>query len=69
MPLVQLEPLEAAGDHGAETRVSFAGEEESPDPDPSCRENLRRLEWLVLGYDVDADEGRRTAPNSTNRAI
>ena len=28
---------------------------------PRCRAILERLEWLVLGYDVDAGEGRRLA--------
>jgi acetyl/propionyl-CoA carboxylase alpha subunit/acetyl-CoA carboxylase carboxyltransferase component len=61
-PLVQLNPLETAAEHDAETRVSFRGDEESAAPRPEqCRENLQRLEWLVLGYDVAAGEGRRIA--------
>ena len=61
-PLVQLEPDEAAV-AGASTadRVSFAAAAVVAGPEPGlrCLENLRRLEWLTLGYDIGADEVRR----------
>ena len=59
-PLVALEPLEAETAPAAGERVRFV----PPHPPvPSvaperCRENLRRLQWLVLGYDIDARRGR-----------
>jgi acetyl/propionyl-CoA carboxylase alpha subunit/acetyl-CoA carboxylase carboxyltransferase component len=62
-PLLRLEALEedphAAGSAG--DRVSFAPpepEHELPAP-RRCVENLRRLEWLMLGYDVSDAEVRR----------
>ncbi len=61
-PLLQLDPLEGGEEHNPTPRVSFAGDEEPHRERPArCRVNLQRLEWLVLGYDVDADEGRRIA--------
>ncbi|MBV9416704.1 MAG: hypothetical protein JO363_17105, partial [Solirubrobacterales bacterium] len=61
-PLVALEPIErtpAPPSRGE--RLSFASlmpsEHAAPDP---CRENLRRMEWLVLGYDIGAPEVERT---------
>jgi acetyl/propionyl-CoA carboxylase alpha subunit/acetyl-CoA carboxylase carboxyltransferase component len=61
-PLVQLDPLEAGEERDEATRVSFAADDQRP-PERSerCHANLQRLEWLVLGYDVEADEGRRIA--------
>jgi acetyl/propionyl-CoA carboxylase alpha subunit/acetyl-CoA carboxylase carboxyltransferase component len=60
-PLVVLEPIEQPASTTAGERLSFASLTRSRDapPDP-CRENLRRMEWLVLGYDIDAAEVRRT---------
>ena len=60
-PLVALEPIEQSAPAIPGERLSFASLTASADgaPDP-CRENLRRMEWLVLGYDVDAAEVRRT---------
>jgi acetyl/propionyl-CoA carboxylase alpha subunit/acetyl-CoA carboxylase carboxyltransferase component len=61
-PLVQLDPLEAVEERGGTTRVTFeAGDERPLERSEGCRAKLRRLEWLVLGYDVEADEGRRLA--------
>ncbi len=60
-PLLALEPLDGGPPPAAGERVSFA----PPEPLPAsvaperCRENLRRLEWLVLGYDIDAAEVER----------
>jgi acetyl/propionyl-CoA carboxylase alpha subunit/acetyl-CoA carboxylase carboxyltransferase component len=61
-PLLRLEPLDdepsaaATGD-----RVAFAPGEPEPDARASrrCVENLRRLEWLMLGYDIADAEVRR----------
>jgi acetyl/propionyl-CoA carboxylase alpha subunit len=61
-PLLRLEPLgdepstAATGD-----RVSFATMEGEPDlrAPRRCLENLRRLEWLMLGYDIGDEEVRR----------
>ncbi|MBV8999505.1 MAG: hypothetical protein JO304_10615, partial [Solirubrobacterales bacterium] len=60
-PLVVLEPIEKPAPTTSSERLSFVSLTRSanPAPDP-CRENLRRMEWLVLGYDVDAAEVRRT---------
>ena len=56
--------IEAIG-HGTQAppgeRLSFASLAPSSEPAPDpCRENLRRMEWLVLGYDIDAAEVERT---------
>jgi acetyl/propionyl-CoA carboxylase alpha subunit/acetyl-CoA carboxylase carboxyltransferase component len=60
-PLVALEPIEQHAKTPQGERVSFAGLTAPPDaaPDP-CRENLRRMEWLVLGYDIATTEVERT---------
>jgi acetyl/propionyl-CoA carboxylase alpha subunit/acetyl-CoA carboxylase carboxyltransferase component len=60
-PLVALEAFERSAQQPAGERLSFASLTASvePAPDP-CRENLRRMEWLVLGYDIGADEVQRT---------
>ena len=61
-PLLQLDPLEDGEERNPTPRVSFAGDEEPHrERPPRCRAILERLEWLVLGYDVDAGEGRRLA--------
>ncbi len=57
-PLLVLDPLADNSEVPSGTRVSFAplavaAEAEPRDP---CRENLRRLQWLVLGYDIAGDE-------------
>ncbi len=60
-PLVVLEPIEQPAPTTPGERLSFVSLTPSAAaaPDP-CRENLRRMEWLVLGYDIDAAEVRRT---------
>jgi acetyl/propionyl-CoA carboxylase alpha subunit/acetyl-CoA carboxylase carboxyltransferase component len=60
-PLVVLEPIEQRAQETSGERLSFVSLTPSAaaPPDP-CRENLRRMEWLVLGYDIDAAEVRRT---------
>jgi len=60
-PLVALEAIEKAVDPTPGDRLSFESLTAPPDagPDP-CRENLRRMEWLVLGYDIGATEVQRT---------
>ena len=32
-----------------------------------CRENLRRLQWLVLGYDIEPREVERSSPTCTGK--
>ena len=56
-PLVQIEPLDGGAPPASGDRVAFA----SPTPSAAegCLEQLRRLEWLVLGYDVGAGEVER----------
>ena len=62
-PLLVLEPLDGDTQLPSGTRVSFAplaiaaAAAEQLDP---CRQNLRHVQWLVLGYDIDADEVDRT---------
>ncbi len=60
-PLVALEAIEQPVQAATGERLSFASLMASADaaPDP-CRENLRRMEWLVLGYDIGATEVERT---------
>ena len=60
-PLLQLEPLDgAAPDGAAGERISFPALRAGlPGAPQRCRENLERLEWAVLGYDVDAAEVER----------
>ena len=56
-PLVRIEPLESAGPgtEGERVRLSV-GDQVSADRAVFCRENLQRLEWLVLGYDAEPGE-------------
>jgi acetyl/propionyl-CoA carboxylase alpha subunit/acetyl-CoA carboxylase carboxyltransferase component len=59
-PLVRIEPLESAGAGGEGERVRLSvGDHVSADRAEFCRENLRRLEWLVLGYDAEPGEVER----------
>jgi acetyl/propionyl-CoA carboxylase alpha subunit/acetyl-CoA carboxylase carboxyltransferase component len=60
-PLVMLEPTPQPAQTTPGERLSFVSLTRSRDapPDP-CRENLRRMEWLVLGYDIDITEVQRT---------
>jgi acetyl/propionyl-CoA carboxylase alpha subunit/acetyl-CoA carboxylase carboxyltransferase component len=62
-PLLQLEPSEDGGGVAATAgdRASFAAREGAPMPEQGvrCLEDLRRLEWLTLGYDIAGEEVRR----------
>src|SRR5512132_180123 len=61
-PLVQIEPHaeKDAGPTPDAGRVRLAvGDQVSADRATFCRENLRRLEWLVLGYDARFGEVER----------
>jgi hypothetical protein len=62
-PLLQLEPLDVAAPGGAAgERISFTALRAAPPVAPQrCRENLERLEWAVLGFDIDAAEVERIA--------
>ena len=59
-PLVALEALERGPRARPGERLSFAPvmalDDVAPDP---CRENLRRMEWLLLGYDIGVPEVER----------
>jgi acetyl/propionyl-CoA carboxylase alpha subunit/acetyl-CoA carboxylase carboxyltransferase component len=59
-PIVQLEPLGDGPAPRTGDRVTFAPLR-SPEAAGAerCRRHLRRLEWLVLGYDIDATEVKR----------
>ena len=62
-PLVVLEPADGAGPvtTGGE-RVSFEFDDEPLAVPQRCRDNLRRMQWLLLGYEVDtADVDRMIA--------
>jgi acetyl-CoA carboxylase carboxyltransferase component len=52
---VALEPLDGGAPPAAGDRVSFV----APSAAPTALEQLRRLQWLVLGYDVEAREVER----------
>jgi acetyl/propionyl-CoA carboxylase alpha subunit/acetyl-CoA carboxylase carboxyltransferase component len=60
-PLLVLEAIEPSARRPSGERLSFAPllTPADPPPDP-CRENLRRMEWLVLGYDIGPAEVDRT---------
>jgi acetyl/propionyl-CoA carboxylase alpha subunit/acetyl-CoA carboxylase carboxyltransferase component len=60
-PLLALEPLDGAPQQPPGQRLSFesiGGPAEQAAP-VRCRENLQRMEWLVLGYDIGAAEVQR----------
>jgi acetyl/propionyl-CoA carboxylase alpha subunit/acetyl-CoA carboxylase carboxyltransferase component len=58
-PLVQIDEPDDAGPDGGEPVLFESTGEEFPEAPERCQENLGRLEWLVLGYDVtDADVKR-----------
>jgi acetyl/propionyl-CoA carboxylase alpha subunit/acetyl-CoA carboxylase carboxyltransferase component len=60
-PLLVLEALDGpASDAGAAKRVSFEFEDEERPALQRCHDNLRRIEWLLLGYDIGADDAQRT---------
>ncbi len=54
-PLLVLEPLDDGPPPAAGPRVQFAGNEPAAASE-RCLDNLRRLEWAVLGYDLDTVE-------------
>ena len=60
-PLVALEPIGPDARQARGERLSFAFATTSGDGahDP-CQENLRRMQWLVLGYDIGSAEVQRT---------
>ena len=60
-PLVALEPVGQSAPATSGERLAFVSLTQPPEapPDP-CRENLRRMERLVLGYDIDSAEVQRT---------
>ena len=56
-PLVRIEPLDAgAAESGGERVRLSVGEQVSAERSAFCREKLRRLEWIVLGYDAEHGE-------------
>jgi acetyl/propionyl-CoA carboxylase alpha subunit/acetyl-CoA carboxylase carboxyltransferase component len=62
-PLIALEPMDADTPATvAGKRVSFESHQahEEPAVPQRCHDNLRRIEWLLLGYDVDAQDVERT---------
>ena len=60
-PLVALEAIERPTEAPPGERLSFESLAAPQDGGPDrCRENLRRIEWLVLGYDIGAAEVQRT---------
>jgi acetyl/propionyl-CoA carboxylase alpha subunit/acetyl-CoA carboxylase carboxyltransferase component len=59
-PLLTLEPLDAAKPTSiAAERIVFEADNAEPPLSERCRENLRRIEWLLLGYDTDARDVER----------
>jgi acetyl/propionyl-CoA carboxylase alpha subunit/acetyl-CoA carboxylase carboxyltransferase component len=59
-PLVALESIERDAQAPPGDRVSFASLTVPPDAAPErCQENLQRMEWLVLGYDIGTAEVQR----------
>jgi acetyl/propionyl-CoA carboxylase alpha subunit/acetyl-CoA carboxylase carboxyltransferase component len=60
-PLIQLEPLDGAREAASGTRVALPAEAIPAAAAPQrCAAQLRRLEWLLLGYDVPTEEVERT---------
>ncbi len=60
-PLVAIEPDTAelpAGDVGE--RLSFRAQPRNDDARERWRQNLQRMEWLLLGYDMDRADAERT---------
>jgi acetyl/propionyl-CoA carboxylase alpha subunit/acetyl-CoA carboxylase carboxyltransferase component len=59
-PLLRIEPLEAGEAPSGSPRIRLpVGEQVSADRETFCRDKLRRLEWLVLGYDGEPGEVER----------
>ena len=61
-PLLSLEPLGGDQPSTAGERVSFAPHGAAADPPvpDRCHQNLQRMNWLVLGYDIGSAEVERT---------
>ena len=61
-PLVALEALDSEHPAPSGTRVDFAPLADAPEPvaPARCHDNLRRMESLVLGYDIGEREVQRT---------
>jgi acetyl/propionyl-CoA carboxylase alpha subunit/acetyl-CoA carboxylase carboxyltransferase component len=61
-PLLALEPVDGDRPRPPGDRLSLAQHAVAADPvaPERCHENLRRMEWLVLGYDIGAAEVNRT---------
>ena len=60
-PLLALEPMDAAASAtAAGARVSFDLEDQQAEVPQRCHDNLRRMQWLLLGYDIDAIDVERT---------
>jgi acetyl/propionyl-CoA carboxylase alpha subunit len=56
-PLVRIEPLDAHTTESDGERVRLSvGDQVSAERGAFCREKLRRLEWIVLGYDAEPGE-------------
>ena len=59
-PLVHIDELEPGDGQDGSERIRFERRDAVPQEAPlRCEENLRRLEWLVLGYDVTDSEVTR----------
>ncbi len=59
-PLVALEPIDGAAPAVVlGERVSFEADQDDPAVPARCHENLRRIEWLLLGYDIHASDVER----------
>ncbi len=59
-PLVRIEPLEPADSETDAARVQLpVGDQVSADRSTFCSDNLRRLEWFMLGYDAEPGEVER----------
>ena len=59
-PLLRIEPLDGGEPASGAPRVRLPiGERVSADRETFCRDKLRRLEWLVLGYDGEPGETER----------
>ncbi len=68
-PLLELEQLDGDAQLPSGTRVSFADLSAASDAEASdpCRQNLLRMQWLVLGYDIGAAEVDRAVTDLHGR--
>ncbi len=56
-PLVRIEPLDVDGASGGGERVRLSvGDQVSAEREAFYRQKLRRLEWIMLGYDAEPGE-------------